>query len=113
MRAEALLDGEGYVGSYQSWVRHADERMMALLPQYPGSYQPPVHTLFVAGALALGGHSPLAVKLAQVLLGTLTVWLVYAIGRRALGENGTGPGNGHMWIAFAPFEHIALVECED
>ena len=83
-RAEALLDGEGFVGSYQSWVRHPQVRSMAALPQYPGSYQPPAYTLFAAGALAVSGRSPVAIKLAQVLLGTLTVWLVYAIGRRVL-----------------------------
>jgi 4-amino-4-deoxy-L-arabinose transferase-like glycosyltransferase len=84
LRAEALLDGEGFVGSYQSWVRHPGIRSMAALPQYPGSYQPPGYTLFVAGALALGGKSALAVKLAQVLIGLLTVGLVVSIGTHVL-----------------------------
>ena len=40
LRAEALLDGRGFLGSYQSWVRH-DARRPAELPQYPGAWQPP------------------------------------------------------------------------
>lgn len=81
-RAEALLDGDGFVGSYQSWVRHPRARSMAALPQYPGAYQPPGYTVFLAGILATTGHSVLAVKLVQAVLGALTIWFVYAIGRR-------------------------------
>jgi 4-amino-4-deoxy-L-arabinose transferase-like glycosyltransferase len=81
-RAEALLDGDGFVGSYQSWVRHPRARSMAALPQYPGAYQPPGYTVFLAGILGVTGRSVLAVKLAQAVLGALTIWLVYAIGRR-------------------------------
>ena len=42
LRAEALLDGQGFVGSYQSWVRH--EGRPIDLPQYPGAWQPPGQT---------------------------------------------------------------------
>ena len=60
-RAEALLDGEGYVGSYQSWVRHPGWKIMEL-PQYPGAYQPPGYPTFIAGVMAISGRSLLAVK---------------------------------------------------
>ena len=78
-RAEALLDGEGFVGSYQSWVRHPGS-VLADLPQYPGAIQPPGYTVFVAGVMALSGRSLTAVRFAQVVLSTLTVWLVYQLG---------------------------------
>ena len=67
LRAEALLDGEGFLGSYQSWVRHASG-LLADLPQYPGAWQPPGQTVFMAALMAPSGRSLLAVKLAQVVL---------------------------------------------
>ncbi len=81
IRADALLRGEGFVGSFQSWVRHPDATMMAELPQYAGSYQPPLYTLFVASILALPALGVGAVKVVQVLLSVLTVFVVYRIGR--------------------------------
>ncbi len=78
-RAEALLDGEGFIGSYQSWVRHPGS-VLAELPQYPGAIQPPGYTVFVASVMALSGRSLTAVRLAQVVLSTLTVWLVVQLG---------------------------------
>ncbi len=79
-RANALLDGAGFVGSYQTWVRH-DDVDPTRAPQYPGALQPPGYTAFVAGVMALSGRNATAVKFAQVLLGTLTVLVVYALGR--------------------------------
>ncbi len=86
IRAEALLRGEGFVGSFQSWVRHPDTTMMAGLPQYAGSYQPPLYTMFVASILALPGLGVGAVKIVQLLLSVLTVFVVYRIGRRWFDE---------------------------
>lgn len=80
-RAGDLLDGEGYVGSFQSWVRHTDAYKIAELPQYPGAYQPPAYTTFVAAILAVSDRNPVAVKAVQVLIGSLTVLLVYLLGR--------------------------------
>lgn len=80
LRAGALLDGKGFLGSYQSWVRHGPG-LLADLPQYPGAWQPPGQTVFMAAVMAASGRSLLAVKLAQVMLGTLCVGLVYALGR--------------------------------
>jgi hypothetical protein len=84
-RGEALLDGEGYVGSYQSWFRHHEVVNMADLPQYPGAFQPPGYPTFVALMMAISDRSVLAVKLGQVVLSTLTVLLVYLLGRAWLG----------------------------
>jgi arylsulfatase len=96
LRAEALLDGRGFLGSYQSWVHHDDGRRPAELPQYPGAWQPPGQTAFMAAVLAVSGRSWLAVKLAQVLLGTLSVALVYALGRIWIDDRS---GRTAAWIA--------------
>jgi 4-amino-4-deoxy-L-arabinose transferase-like glycosyltransferase len=84
-RAVGLLEGQGFLGSWQSWVRHPDGTMMAALPQYPGSYQPPLYTVFLAAVLGVSGHSATAVKLAQILLSTLTAGLVFLLGTAWLG----------------------------
>jgi arylsulfatase A-like enzyme/4-amino-4-deoxy-L-arabinose transferase-like glycosyltransferase len=82
LRALALLDGRGFLGSYQSWVLHDDgSSAPAELPQYPGAWQPPGQTLFMAAVLAVSERSVAAVRWVQVVLGTLSVWLVYALGR--------------------------------
>ena len=84
-RAEALLDGRGYLGSYQSWVRHPGWKLMDL-PQYPGAYQPPGYPTFMAGVMVVTGRSLLAVKVAQCLLSAASCVLVFALGRRWFGE---------------------------
>jgi 4-amino-4-deoxy-L-arabinose transferase-like glycosyltransferase len=43
---------------------------------------PPGYPLFLAGIFALSGRSLLAVRAAQVVLGTITVWLTYLAGQR-------------------------------
>jgi 4-amino-4-deoxy-L-arabinose transferase-like glycosyltransferase len=80
-RAEELLDGKGYLSSYQTWVRHPGERKLAILPQYPGAYQSPGYPAFMALVMFFTGRGTLAVKIVQVLLGTASVWLIYALGR--------------------------------
>lgn len=87
LRARALLDGQGFLGSYQSWVLHdAPGARPIEYPQYPGAWQPPGQTVFAAAALALSGGNLIGVKLAQVLLGVLSVALVYGLGRAWLGH---------------------------
>ncbi len=78
-RAEALLNGEGFIGSYQSWVRHEGSPLLSDLPQYPGSYQPPLYTVFIAGIYAVTNNSVFAVKFVQVILSSLTVGVVFWI----------------------------------
>ncbi len=94
-RAHALLDGRGFLGSYQSWVRHPTG-MLSELPQYPGAWQPPGQTVLMAGVMALSGRSVLAVKLVQVVLSTLSVALVYALGRAWFGARA---GLAAAWLA--------------
>lgn len=94
-RAEDLLAGRGFTGSYQSWVRHPEGRP-ADLPQYPGAWQPPGQTVFLAGVMAVAGKSLGAARLAGVLLGTLTVGLVFGLGRAWLSERA---GMAAAWMA--------------
>jgi 4-amino-4-deoxy-L-arabinose transferase-like glycosyltransferase len=79
-----LLDGDGYVGSYQSWVRHPGWKIMEL-PQYPGAYQPPGYPTFIAGVMAISGRSLLAVKGVQCLLSAASCVLLFALGRSWFG----------------------------
>ncbi len=83
-RADDLLEGKGYTGSYQSWVLHKGQRKMRELPRYLGAYQAPGYAAFIALVKKLCGADELWVKLAQVLLGAATTWLVYALGRDAV-----------------------------
>ena len=84
LRAEALLDGQGFLGSLQTWVRHEGNPID--LPQYPGAWQPPGQTLFLASALAVLGRNATAARFAQVVMGTLGVWLVWLLGRAWLDD---------------------------
>ena len=103
-RAESLLDGEGFVGSYQSWVRHPGS-VLAELPQYPGAIQPPGYTVFVASVMALSGRSLTAVRFAQVVLSTLSVWLVYQLGTCWFGPRS---GLAAAWLCALHPELIAF-----
>jgi len=73
----------------------------------------PLHPLFMAGMLAISGRSLLAVKCAQVLLGVLTVWLSYRIGRRLLRDERAALA-GAFAIALLPeliaFTHFVWTE---
>ncbi len=80
-RAEDLLDGKGYTGSYQSWVQNPGERQLHTLQRYPGAYQAPGFSAFMALVMGVFGRDQLWVKLAQVFLGAASVWLVYRLGR--------------------------------
>ena len=71
-RAGALLDGQGFVGSYQSWVRHGD-RLDVDLPQYPGAYQPPGHVV-IPEAIAISPPVALGLKAASTLSMSLRVF---------------------------------------
>jgi 4-amino-4-deoxy-L-arabinose transferase-like glycosyltransferase len=50
-------------------------------PGIPYAIIPPGYPLFIAAIFALTNQSLMAVRLAQVVLGTLMVWLTYLIGR--------------------------------
>ncbi|MBN1510901.1 MAG: glycosyltransferase family 39 protein [Phycisphaerae bacterium] len=85
VRAEALLDGKGFVGSFRSWILHPGSPLLTNLPQYPGAYQAPGYPAFMALVMRVWGRSLVAVKFVQVLLSTATVGLVFLIGRNGYG----------------------------
>lgn len=80
-RAEDLLDGKGYTGSFQSWVQNPGERQLHTLDRYPGAYQAPGFPAFMALVMAVCGRADIWIKLSQVLLGAASTWLVYRLGR--------------------------------
>jgi len=111
-RAEDLLDGKGYTGSYQSWVKHKGERQLATLPRYLGAYQAPGYPAFIALVMKLCGREELWVKLAQVLLGAATTWFVFALGRDAFSARaGLIAGWFHaLDPTFVAFTHFLFTE---
>lgn len=111
-RATDLLDGEGYTGSYQSWVRHPGERQLRSLPRYKGAYQAPGYPAFIAIVMKLCGREEIWIKVAQVLLGAATTWFVYAIGRDAI-SHGAGLVAGWLYAldpTFVGFTHLLFTE---
>ena len=51
-------------------------------PGVPMALCPPGYPLFIAGVFALTNQSLMAVRLVQVALGTLMVWLTYLVGQQ-------------------------------
>lgn len=110
-RANALLDGKGYLGSYQSWVKHDGWRIMDL-PQYPGAYQPPGYPTFMAAIMAVSARSLVAVKLVQCLLSALSCVLLLRLGRAWFGER-AGAIAGWLWALYPnaiAFSHLLWSE---
>lgn len=64
--ADSLVDGRGYAN------RGSD---------HPTAFRPPLYPLFLSAIQIVGG-GPTAIGMAQVVLGTATVWLTFLIGRR-------------------------------
>jgi 4-amino-4-deoxy-L-arabinose transferase-like glycosyltransferase len=111
-RAEDLLDGKGYTGSYQSWVRHKGERQLSTLPRYLGAYQAPGYPAFLALVMKVAGRDVVWVKLVQVLLGAATAWFVYAIGRDSV-SHAAGLCAGWLYAldpTFVAFTHFVFTE---
>jgi 4-amino-4-deoxy-L-arabinose transferase-like glycosyltransferase len=52
----------------------------------PWSYRPPLYPFSLAGVYTIAGVSWPAARLAQALLGTLSVWLLFLLARRLMGE---------------------------
>jgi 4-amino-4-deoxy-L-arabinose transferase-like glycosyltransferase len=53
-------------------------------PGVPDAMIPPGYPLLVAAVFSVAGQSLMAIRLVQVLLGTIAVWLVYLVGREAV-----------------------------
>lgn len=69
------------------YVAAADSLLVDGTYEYQGkpiSLIPPAYPLFLAGLYSVFGHGRLAVRLVQALLGTLTVFLCYLLGRELL-----------------------------
>ncbi len=85
-----VSDMKGYDRSAQALLAqaplgvHTAERYL-FHPLGSDTYHPPGYYYFLATVYALAGHSYLAVRIAQALVGTLTCMLVYLLGKAAFG----------------------------
>jgi 4-amino-4-deoxy-L-arabinose transferase-like glycosyltransferase len=50
------------------------------------SFRPPLYPLFLSFVYRIAGHDYMAARVSQALLGALTAWLAYLLGRRLFGE---------------------------
>lgn len=75
------------------------------LPREGAFYQAPLYPLFLAGVYRIFGHSLLAVRLVQALLGSATSVLVYFVGRRVAGR-ATGAVAGFLAALYAMAIHF-------
>lgn len=71
----------------------------------PNEFRAPGYQSFLALGLKLGGGDVIGVRLLQVLLSTLTIWIVYRWGRRAVGERVAFAASA--FLAFYP-SHVAF-----
>ncbi len=79
--AESILAGKGYSFD-KPWYPF---RSPAGAPTAHWSF---VYPLYLSAVYAVAGPHPLAARLVQVVIvGLLTIWLVFRIGRRLFGEN--------------------------
>lgn len=76
--ARSLLNGQGYTFPHPWWP--------ATPPGKPTSFWSFLYPLYLAGVYALFGPHPLAARILQALIvGPLTAWLLYRLGRRLFG----------------------------
>jgi 4-amino-4-deoxy-L-arabinose transferase-like glycosyltransferase len=95
LRKDALL--------YVSVAEHLlDHGVYGEAPGVPFALVPPAYPLFVAGGFALSGRSLMVVRLAQVVVGVLAVWLTYLAGKRAFSAR-VGLGAALICAIYPPF----------
>ena len=68
----------------------------------PFALVPPAYPLFLAGIFALAGRSLMAVRLAQVAVGVLAVWLTYLAGKYTFSDR-VGLGAALIYAIYPPF----------
>lgn len=72
----------------------------------PGVVREPGFPAFLASVYAVAGHSPLAARVAQALVGTATCALVFLLGRRLLGSAAAGlMAAGMLAVSTGPAFH--------
>lgn len=75
--AENILAGKGYLYGSQS----------ELFPKTVRSQRLPLYAFFVAGVYFVSGHSMVAVRVVQAVLGTLTCIFIYFIAKKILNQS--------------------------
>lgn len=87
--ARSIADGHGYPDSYY------------VVDRGPSALRAPGYPFFLAGVYAVSGDSVLAGRLANALLGTLTVYLLYLLTKRIWGPR-TGLAAAALAAVFPP-----------
>jgi 4-amino-4-deoxy-L-arabinose transferase-like glycosyltransferase len=77
-----LAQGRGYRGISPD-VKNADGKLL----EHPSAYRAPGTSTFWAGLYRFSGHRFEVLRIAECVLGALTILLIYAIGRRCFDEN--------------------------
>jgi 4-amino-4-deoxy-L-arabinose transferase-like glycosyltransferase len=73
----------------ETFVKHGT---FGYLPGEPSAYTQPLYAWFLIPVYRLFGRSWISIGLAQIALATVTVWLVYEVGRRVLGSRAAVAG---------------------
>ncbi len=76
-----LIQGKGYVGPSPD-VRDGAGHLL----EHPTAYRPPVAPFFFAAVYAVAGHNYVAAHVANSLVASLTVLLIFLIARRVFGR---------------------------
>lgn len=95
LRKDAVL----YVSTAEHLLDHG---IYGGRPSTPSALVPPGYPLFVAGVFALSGRSLMAVRLAQIVIGVLAVWLTYLAARNAFSAR-VGLGSALICAVYPPF----------
>jgi len=77
-------------------------------PGHPTSYWPPLYPAFLAGIFGIAGHSYVAARLAQTLLGVLVCLLTYHLGCRLFGST-VGLVAAGLAAFYPHFVYLALI----
>ncbi|MFN8625139.1 MAG: glycosyltransferase family 39 protein [Candidatus Binatia bacterium] len=79
-------------------------------PNEPTAHWSYLYTLYLTGVYAVFGHHPLAARLIQVLVSTLTIWLTFQLARRLFGQRaGLAAAALHAAYAYFIFFDAALM----
>ena len=85
---------------------------LGILHPDTGMYRPPLYGLFLAGMYHTFGHNYILVRIAQAIMGTLTCYFIYLLGRR-MGEELIGliaTGLFAIYPLFVFFSGIFMAE---
>lgn len=78
-----------------AYLRMSERVVQGIAPEHGAWYMTPGYAWFLAGLASLGAQVP-QVKMVQLLMGVISAWLVFALGRRAF-DRRVGLLAGALW----------------